>query len=82
MLWLWHRLAAAADSTPSLGTSICPGRSPKKTKKIKIIHRRLNPLGHQRTHRLCFNEGVSGSPLHPSPQVQAKEMLREVGGLA
>ena len=27
LLWLWWRLAAVADSTPSLGTSICHGWS-------------------------------------------------------
>ena len=33
-VWLWRRLAAAAPNlTPSLGTSICHGCSPKKTKK-------------------------------------------------
>ena len=35
VLWLWHRPAATADLTPSLGTSICHGCSPKKTKKKK-----------------------------------------------
>ena len=31
LLWLW------CDSTPSLGTSICRGGSPKKTKKKKNL---------------------------------------------
>ena len=39
LLWLRHGPAAAADWTPSLGTSICPGSGPrrkgKKTKKKK-----------------------------------------------
>ena len=35
LLWLWWRLAATADSTPSLGTSICLGGGPKKTKEMK-----------------------------------------------
>ena len=35
-LWLWHRPAAVAPvQPPSLGTSICCGCSPKKTKKKK-----------------------------------------------
>ena len=33
LLWLWHRLAATADSTPSLGTSICRESSPRNGKK-------------------------------------------------
>ena len=33
LLWLWPRLAATADWTPSLGTSMCCGCGPKKTKK-------------------------------------------------
>ena len=33
LLWLWHRQGSySSDLTPSLGTSICHGRSPKKTK--------------------------------------------------
>ena len=37
LLWLWCRPAAAAPiRPPSLGTSICPGYSPKKQKKKKI----------------------------------------------
>ena len=33
LLWLWHRLAAVAQiPPPSLGTSICRGCGPKKTK--------------------------------------------------
>ena len=32
LLWLWSRPAATAPITPSLGTSICHGNSPKKTK--------------------------------------------------
>ena len=36
LLWLWHRLAAAAPIQPlSLGTSICPGCGPKIEKKKK-----------------------------------------------
>ena len=35
LLWLWHRLAAAADSTPSLGTSKCQGCGPKEKKEKK-----------------------------------------------
>ena len=35
LLWLWRRLAATADSNPSLGTSICQGSSPRKGKKTK-----------------------------------------------
>ena len=36
MLWLWHRLVAAApDLTPSLGTSMCCWCGLKKTKKKK-----------------------------------------------
>ena len=31
LLWLWHRLAAAADSTPSLGTSYATGMALKET---------------------------------------------------
>ena len=35
LLWLWHRPAATAPiQTPSLGTSICHGRSPKKMKEV------------------------------------------------
>ena len=34
LLWLWHRLAAAAPIwPPCLGTSICLGCGPKKTKQ-------------------------------------------------
>ena len=36
VLWLGCRPAATADSTPSLGTSICP-RKGKKTKNIYIF---------------------------------------------
>ena len=32
LLWLWCRLAATADLTPRLGTTICHGNSPKKKK--------------------------------------------------
>ena len=35
LLWLWHRPAATALMTPSLGTSLCRGCSPKKTKDQK-----------------------------------------------
>ena len=35
LLWLWHRLAAVADSTPSLGTSRCHGCRPKKKERKK-----------------------------------------------
>ena len=40
LLWLWCRLAAAADSTSSLGTSICRRCSPKKQKKKKERERK------------------------------------------
>ena len=35
LLWLWRRPAATADSTSSLGTSICRECGPKNTKKKK-----------------------------------------------
>ena len=35
LLRLWHKPAAAADLTHSLGTSICHGSGPEKTKKLK-----------------------------------------------
>ena len=37
LLWLWCRLVATAPirQTPTLGTSICCGCSPEKTKKTK-----------------------------------------------
>ena len=35
LLWLWHRLAAAADSTPSLGTPNAKGVALKRKKKRK-----------------------------------------------
>ena len=38
MLWLWCRLVTTAP-TPSLGTSICPGCSPKKKKKKKMAEK-------------------------------------------
>ena len=35
LLWLWCRLVAnSSNCTPSLGTSICHGCGPKKTKKV------------------------------------------------
>ena len=40
LLWLWCSRQLQVDSTPSLGTSICHGCSPKKTKKIKITKAR------------------------------------------
>ena len=35
LLWLWYRLEATADWTPTLGTSPCLGCSPAKDKKKK-----------------------------------------------
>ena len=40
LLWLWHRLAAAADSTPSLGTPNAKGVALKRKKKRKEKKRR------------------------------------------
>ena len=45
LLWLWHRSAAAANSTPSLGTSICHRCSHKKKKKVnKKINKETKSL--------------------------------------
>ena len=35
LLWLWRRLQPYSNSTPSLGTSICCGYSPKRQKEKK-----------------------------------------------
>ena len=44
MLWLWCRPASTADSTPSLGTSICQACGPRKGKKKAVwsFLRKLN----------------------------------------
>ena len=43
LLWLWCRLAAVAPiRPPSLGTSICHGYSPKKTKDQKKKKKKNN----------------------------------------
>ena len=55
LLWLWCRPAAAADSTPNLGASICRRCGPKKTKeKKKTEYGKLGVEGGQvhRTERV------------------------------
>ena len=48
MLWLWHRLVAAApDLTPSLGTSMCCWCGLKKTKKKKKKEKKMSPKSSQ-----------------------------------
>ena len=43
LLWLWCSSGYSCDSTPSLGTSICRGYGPKKTKKKK--KKKKDPIG-------------------------------------
>ena len=61
LLQTWLRShVAVADSTPSLGTSICHGCSPKKKKKKKNRRRRRKPLSEyenmEAERRGCFQK--------------------------
>ena len=43
LLWLWHRPAATADSSPSLGISMCCMCNPKKQKE-NSLQKKFIPL--------------------------------------
>ena len=56
--------SCSSDSTPSLGTSVCRGCGPKRTKKQKAKQRNENPLLHQEmieydnsSNNLCHDAG-------------------------
>ena len=59
LLCLWYRLAAVADSTPSLGTSICRGYGPKKQIN-KSINKQTSHEKNQEKQSRRHNESLSG----------------------
>ena len=65
LLWLWRRLAATAHSTPSLGTSICRGCSPKKTPPKKNKNSRVKGVG--RWGEPLDTKSAVGNPISSGP---------------
>ena len=60
--WLWCRPAAAADPTPSLGTSMCLTCGPKRTqKKKKLCIYNKEEVYTNKQKKLISNRLVSGN---------------------
>ena len=69
LLWLWHRPAATAliRQTPSLGTSICRRRSPRKTKRPNKQTKRLIKPPLDASALLGTGDGGGQDRLSPCP---------------